>query len=204
MPASVLSWMAMCPLAKSIILSSGGAFTYATPPTVEKLKDAHDALVKSVAGAVERALSGRFSYLKLEPSNGCLTLRLERHYVICGRPDLVYLVRGRGSGFFALVVDATLSPSVRHKVQGEMVFYIMECFMRYGIATVGLIVGTKLLVLAAPVFSTEGGVPAMLRNLFKKPEYGSALREAERRRARKPWMCSFCDLKHLCPLGGEI
>ena len=195
--------MALCPLARSIVLSSGGALSYTTPPTVEKLRERHDEFVEVAREAIASSLRAHhLSYLELRPENGCLTLRLDRDYAVCGRPDMVYLVYGEGVGPVVLVCEITLSPSVEHMVRGELLFYIIEHHVRYGTDVVGLLVGTRLIELAVP--GSGEGVSALLRRLFTKPDHHRAIRKAESERVGRPWMCSLCDLKHLCPLGGEV
>lgn len=204
----MLSWMAKCPLAKNIILSSGGAISYVTPLTVEKLRDSHNELMKYVNENIRVFLQRHFSRIELKSREVCLTLTIdgEDKYVVCGRPDITYFVYEGVIGPYILVVEVTLSPSIDHMVRGELIFYIMGYYMLYGIPTVGLIIGVNSirLIVPKPTALLNNSVPMLLRRLFSKSSYEDALKKAEDKRGKSPWICSLCDLKHLCPLGGEV
>ncbi len=202
--ATTLSWMAKCPLAKNIVLTSGCAISYATPFTLEELRNKHDAFAKEVNNYVGRLLETSFNLVKLNPQKLCLSFNFNssEKYIVCGQPDLVYFIYRKKfkTSPFILVSEVTLSPSIRHMARGELLFYMMAYYMHYGVPAVGLVVGKKSVEYILPKLKMY----RQLKKLFTKKNYKYVIREIEKRRRKKPWMCSLCDLKHLCPLGGEV
>ena len=199
--ATMLSWMAKCPLAKNIVLSSAGLLSYTTPHTVEKVKDRHDELVKAVGNALRNAFfSKRVKALELEQMKLCLTLTLkDSTYTVCGVPDLMYLLYGTELGDLILVVEATLSPSTRHLIYGEMLFYSIAAYIYYGCRVVGLVVNPRHIYLV----SFRENAVNRFRRLFSRLEHEKAVELSENMRTEHPWICSLCDLRHSCPLGSE-
>jgi len=208
-PASVLSWMAKCPLARNIMLSSKGSLSYTTPLTVGGLKRKHYEFLKSVDEALKNILApGVVSMsivkgFKLEPVEElCVYVNKgDRCYRVCGKPDLMYILYGEKLGRpLALVIEVTLSPVVKHLIRGEMLFYSIASYLSYGCDIVGLVVSRKHFNL---VLFKEKALKSF-EKLFKGPlEYEEAIKVAEDKRSKHPWMCSLCDLKHMCPLGVE-
>lgn len=204
--ATMLSWMALCPLAKNIMLDSGGAMSYVTPPTLEKLRDKHDVFAEDVEDSVSELLREHFHIIKLGQQKLCLSFDLGKEYLVCGQPDFSYFIyeerapeESRTSPLI-LVGEVTCSPSIEHIVRGELIFYMMAYYVRYGIPTVGLVIGKKSVKLVIPKLRMHDD----LKKLFTEVSYESSVTKAEKKRFEKPWMCSFCDLKHLCPLGREV
>ncbi|WP_342783419.1 hypothetical protein [Thermofilum sp.] len=192
--------MAKCPLARNIVLSSAGSLSYTTPLTVEKMKDKHDELVKAVRNAFRKTNSNSVRTVELEEMKLCLTLIQEDStYSVCGVPDLSYILYGKELDDLILVVEATLSPSIEHLVEGEMLFYSIAAHGHYGCRVAGLIVNLEHVYLVIP----KKDITLSLRRLFKNVSYQKAVEQAEMNRKRHPWICSLCDLKHLCPLGSE-
>ncbi|MEM4036037.1 MAG: hypothetical protein QXU97_05465 [Fervidicoccaceae archaeon] len=199
--ATMLSWMAKCPLAKNIVLSSAGSLSYTTPHTVEEMKGKHDELVKVLRNALGNAFfSKRVKALELERMKLCLTLTLkDSTYTVCGVPDLMYLLYGTELDDLILVVEATLSPSTRHLIYGEMLFYSIAAYIYYGCRVVGLVVNPRHVYLV----SFRENAVNRFRRLFSRLKHEKAVELSENRRAEHPWICSLCDLKHSCPLGSE-
>ncbi|WP_342821523.1 hypothetical protein [Desulfurococcus sp.] len=199
--ATTLSWMAKCYLARNIVLSSAGSLSYTTPHTVEKMKSDHDELVKIVRNALIEIFSKHVKGLELEKMKLCLTLMLkDSSYMVCGVPDLAYLLYGVELDDLILLVEVTLSPSIRHLVYGEMLFYSIAAHAYYGCKVAGLIVNLSHVYLILFRENTA----KLLRKTFSRKEYEKAVELSESMRAKHPWICSLCDLKHICPLGSEF
>lgn len=203
--ATTLSWMAKCPLARNIVLSTGGSLSYTTPLTVNKLESKHNEFLELFEKAMRSALSKvKIGWFEIDAENLCFTISAKgKCYSICGRPDLSYVLYGEqmGGGALALVGEVTLSPSIKHMVLGELAFYTISFYVHYGCCVAGFIANPKSVQLMMPKL----GISNFVKHVFvRKIDYEKALEIAEREREKYPWMCSLCDLKHLCIIGREM
>lgn len=214
MPATILSWMAKCPLARCLVLTHGGAFTYTTPLTVQALRETHDEFLKQVIDVFKGVLlNSRVKWIEVDNRGNigpgerklCLTIFTGsgdrgESYSICGAVDRSYILFGKDfNSITALVLETTLSKSVDHFIRGELLFYILAYYVNYGLDTIGILVNPQYVYLVIP----KRGVLGDFKKLFKKPDYEKAVERAEEKRSRRPWICNLCDLKHICPLGIE-
>uniref|UniRef100_A0A7J3PM97 Uncharacterized protein n=1 Tax=Staphylothermus marinus TaxID=2280 RepID=A0A7J3PM97_STAMA len=222
--ASELSWIAKCPLAKTLILASSGSQFYTTPLTVNKLKIKHDSFLEIVEKNLAFVLAKHeIKYLRIDETKLCLDLSLgENNYNVCGVPDTLYVTFLKNVNTpLIIVVEATLSPVVKHIIRGEMIFYSLASHIHYGCRVTGLIVNPSsiyLIVFKKDLVHGEeerkgrGGKAVSRRDFiesFKElfltsvdADYYRIVERAEKLRNKHPWICSLCDLIHMCPLGG--
>jgi hypothetical protein len=208
--------MAKCPVAKNIILAQGGALSYTTPNTVPNLLEKHNIL--------RRIVVENFSNIDTVP----LILENEKvhetvieisnkkcKYFISGRPDFLALIISKELAWrpLMLIGEVTLMPTVKHLIYGEILFYILSHYIKYGVDVAGLLISSNALHLVLPkvpekkndlkrYFEGES-IPALLKKLFRSIRDEDAIEAAEKLRSRKPWICSLCDLRNICPISGE-
>lgn len=200
-PASALSWMSKCPVLKHILLTNKGLINYATPLGVDKTKDKHDKLVKTVRKVFNMVVE---DYLFIEPKDLCLEVYIkDKVFNVCGRPDLTWLLIKQicNNALIGVVGEVTLSKAIKHVVKGEMVFYITSFYIHYGVWTVGLVVSRGKVNLLIPKPNVTRRFNTMFRN---REDLEASMRRVEELRRRKPWICCLCDLKHVCPMGVEV
>ncbi|MEM4620406.1 MAG: hypothetical protein QW607_09360 [Desulfurococcaceae archaeon] len=222
--ASELSWIAKCPLAKTILLSSSGSQFYTTPSTVNKLKRKHDSFLEIVNKSLASVFTKHgIKYLRIDETKLCLDVSLgEINYIVCGFPDVLYITYIENMNTpLITVVEATLSPAVKHIIRGEMVFYAIASHIHYGCRVTGLIVNPRYTYLVVFKKNSDHGEKAggggrgkalskkdsveSFRKLFlisDNVDYFRIVERAEELRNKHPWICSLCDLIHMCPLGG--
>jgi hypothetical protein len=213
--------MRLCPIRRAL-LSSGRLLEYTTSYAVPESKRAHGEMLSELEDAFEEVVMGHdeVSLLgKLPDREYCLsfTTRARGRVVqVCGRPDAVYFLRLRCCNELQcrdevnLIIEATLSPSVRHVVCGEMLFYLLAVNMYYGIKVAALLATPRRIYLLAPALvslhNVKYSVAWSLAKLITGPSELSerVVEKAEELREKKPWACNLCDIKHVCPLGYEV
>lgn len=208
--ATMLSWMAKCPIARNIVLDRGGSITYTTPNFVSRTAEWHDVLKDAV---VEVLMD--FA-LPIDVEKFSVEVNVGARYMVNGRPDFLMWISGRKlkERHLMLAGEVTLMPTVRHLIYGEMLFYMLSCYINYGSDVACLLVNPGSLYLLIPkipesslalrrYFERES-VPALLLRLFRRVDEEQAIEVAEGLRKKRPWICSLCDLRSLCPISGEV
>ncbi|MEM4545370.1 MAG: hypothetical protein QW328_01165 [Nitrososphaerota archaeon] len=220
--ATMLSWMAKCPIARNIVLTSGGGMSYTTPVFVSKLANKHDDLKNIAVDAFEEVLKSYpttdVMYMELAPEETTVIINADstNKYVVSGRPDVLMWITGESleQRHLVLACELTLMSAIRHLIYGEMTFYITSLYINYGFDVAGLLINPKYIYLILPKIPTDRaklkeyfkkeGVPILLLKLFRQIDEERAAKYAEELRNKKPWICALCDLRNLCPISGEI
>jgi len=207
--ATMLSWMAKCPIARNIILDRGGSITYTTPNFVSKTAEWHDAL----KDAVIEVLGGLVHPIIMDVKETSIEVNVGVRHIVSGRPDFLMWIPSSERSLM-LAGEVTLMSTVRHLIYGEMLFYILSCYINYGSDVAGFLVSPRSLYLLIPkipesdrdlrrYFERESA-PSLLLRLFRRVDEERAIEVAEELRKKKPWICSLCDLRSLCPISGEV
>ncbi len=223
--ATHLSWMSLCDMARRIVIETCGSSDYTTPLSVSAQKEKHEDFKRRVIKHLEEVLrakereEGAFGRLKkiysfISKGERALSIYIrskEGTFRVTGAPDFLLLLLGeseqRGWRWPVLVTgEVSTSQALEHIVHGEMLGYMMQAYMTYGTRVAGLIATPSrvlLLIPRIPEKDLEGTVPVMLERLFLSPSEERLLERVERLRSIKPWACTLCDLRSLCPLSHE-
>lgn len=198
--ASHLSWIAKCSLTRYLLLETHGSLNYITPPSVEKAKTKHDHLVNIFIDILKK--EPEITLMEKTPKL-CLLVKInqQNRFRICGIPDSIGLIyRKNLASQFMLVIEISTSPTVKHIIRGELLFYIIASYMHYGIPVVGLLLNREYIHLVIPHLNSA----KQLINLLRERDLEKELENAKNIATKTPWKCNLCDLKHICPVGAEI